>query len=119
LRYPNFEGSYLHSYSHENLYFCHLLSCSCIPTGAGDLPLLLNIQTGSGALHQPPIQWVLGSLSCGQSGWGVKLIILHLVLRLRISGAVLQLIMHVFMLCMETALPVYGFTEYMCYTVMT
>jgi hypothetical protein len=43
---------------------------------------------------------------------GCELIILHLELRLRISGDVLLLTMHVFMLCMETYLPVYDFTEY-------
>ena len=46
-----------------------------------------SIQTGS-TVH--PASYLLGTrrtLSCGQSGWGVKLIILHLVLRLRMGGA--------------------------------
>lgn len=46
-----------------------------------------NIQTGSAVHPASYLMGTRGALSCGQSGWGVKLIILHLVLRLWIDGA--------------------------------
>jgi hypothetical protein len=47
---------------------------------------------------QPPIQWVRGSLSLGQSGRGVKLTThLHLVPRSRMRGSIPPLSQYVFM----------------------
>jgi len=49
--------------------------------------ILQNIHIGSGVHQASYLMGTRGALSCGQSGWGVKLIILHLVLRLWMGGA--------------------------------
>jgi len=69
-------------------------SCSSDVTGTLLVPLwglLLALAVSRPALGptQPPIQWVPGILSRGYSGRGVKLTThLHLVLRLRMRGAI-------------------------------
>jgi hypothetical protein len=58
-----------------------------VPVGS-EFSVPCIIQTGSGPT-QPPIQWVPGALSPGQSGWGVKLTThLQLVPRSRKCGSV-------------------------------
>jgi hypothetical protein len=47
--------------------------------GTGNFSLLHYVQSGSGA-HPASIQWVLGALSLGESGWGVRLTTHHLLM---------------------------------------
>lgn len=59
----------------------------------------------------PPTQWGTSDLSWGLSAQGVKLIThLHLVLRLRVSGALPLLPLYAFMTQTRTTLP-FTFTD--------
>ena len=60
-------------------------------TGARGLPVLQYIQTGCGLSTVTSVTGARGSFSGGQSGLGHEAVHCHLVLRLRMSGAVLLL----------------------------
>jgi hypothetical protein len=62
-----------------------------------------------------PFNGYWGRFPLGKSGQGMRLTTCpHVVSSLKMNGAILLLRVYVFMLCIETTLPVYHFTEYMC-----
>ena len=68
-----------------------------VPVGASDSSFLQNVQTASGA-HPALYSMGSGVLSRGYSGRGVKLTThLHLVPRLRMSGAIPLIPLYAFM----------------------
>jgi hypothetical protein len=76
-----------------------------IPVGTRDFSLYQHAHTGSGRRPQAPIHRVLEFFP-GDSGRGVKLTNhLHLMPRLRMSGAIPLLVLYAFKACAEKTLP--------------